>query len=316
MPSACSRPDWATLRPLPTAAELCPKRPPPRPPLRQCRRCWRVDVAFPPPQPPREVVHPTTGRLCLAQRPFIASVGARHSGWAAVSCGRPADAHFLGKVSGGYDNLGRHAMEFLNVAMYVDGSPPVLMETEQAHARELAALDDKGILREVTGALRRMYLSYVEPVGHVIARLGSPFQRGAFTCMPTGATHQLHTTLGAQLTGGRCSAQESTPVLCTLDGPWRSRCWRRPLPMRWRRWREAMQCGGELYEEEYTRKLFTQIYGNNGGIEEDGAEEEEWDRNPRARDTTGDHRTVGCAVAPPPAMGPRHRSDCGPAARG
>ena len=42
---------------------------------------------------------------------------------------------------------------------------------------------------------------------------------------------------------------------------------------------DAMR-GGELYEEEYTRKLFTQIYGSNGGIEEDGAEEEEWDRNP------------------------------------
>lgn len=249
-------------------------------------------LPLPPPQPPREVGAPIRFEPSL---PSAQRLAIHRLGWGeALKVGLrfpvafwPADAHFLGKVGGGCDNLGsaRH-MEFLNVAMYVDGSPPVLlMETEQAHARELAALDDKGILREVTGALRRMYPeSYVEPVGHVIARLGqNPFQRGAFTYMPTGATHQLHTTLGAPLAGGRLLiAGEHTSALHagTVHGAVVAGRKAAAHALAAMAGGDAMR-GGELYEEEYTRKLFTQIYGSNGGIEEDGAEEEEeWDRNP------------------------------------
>ena len=195
----------------------------------------------------------------------------------------PEDAHFLGAIGGGCANLGSaQHMEFLNVAAYAEGAPPVLlMETEQAHARALAAMDDAGILGVVTGALRRMYPNeYVAPSGHVIARLGqNAFQRGAFPYPPTGGPHALHQALAAPLARGRLLfAGEHTSALHagTVHGALVSG--RRAAAQA----RAAMAGadaarGGAAYEEEYTRKLFDEIYDDD---DDGGGDEEEWDRNP------------------------------------
>ena len=82
----------------------------------------------------------------------------------------PHEAHFLGKISGGCDKAGSaQHVEFLNVAKYTDGVPVLLMETESAYARTLAAMGDAAIVRAVTETLRTMFgaTTVPEPTGHL-----------------------------------------------------------------------------------------------------------------------------------------------------
>ena len=116
----------------------------------------------------------------------------------------PRDAHFLGKVAGGCDDFGssRH-MEFLNVGAY-SGEPVLLMETETANARRLAALDDAGAVGAVMAELRRMFPGAPWPIRSVVARLGNEsFQRGGFSYMPAHGSPDLFEQLALPLYGSR-----------------------------------------------------------------------------------------------------------------
>ena len=195
----------------------------------------------------------------------------------------PHEAHFRGKISGGCDKAGSaQHVEFLNVAKYTDGVPVLLMETESAYARTLAAMSDAAIVRAVTETLRTMFgaTTVPEPTGHIVYRMGNnSFQRGGFTYMPVGATHELHRTLATPLANGRLVlAGEHTSSLHagTVHGALVSGR-RAAAHVRAAMRKADVMAAGEEEEERYRARLFASIYsGDDGG----GGEEEEWDRNP------------------------------------
>ena len=191
----------------------------------------------------------------------------------------PREAHFLGKVGGECHSLGsaqRH-MEFLNVAKFTD-EPVLLMETETGHARELATMSDPQIVQVVVDELRRMFGAdqVPSPVGAVVARLGNnSFQRGGFTFMPPGCTHELHRILATPLANGRLiMAGEHTSSLHagTVHGAIVSGRRAAAHARAAMRGRDVL-AGGEEYEEAYKAELFRSIY-------DEDREEETWDRNP------------------------------------
>jgi polyamine oxidase len=195
----------------------------------------------------------------------------------------PLEAHFIGKIGGGCDRMGsaRH-MEFLNVARFADGSAPILlMETEAGLARWLRTQSDEQIVSFLSRELRRMFpTTYEPPVGHVIARLANnSFQRGGFSFLRPGTSHELHSTLAEPLADGRLLfAGEHTSALHagTVHGAIVSGRKAAAYALAAARGANVAE-GGKRYEMEYTERLFGRIYANEGVDSDDGAE---WDRNP------------------------------------
>ena len=212
-------------------------------------------------------------------------------------------AHFLGKVGGGCTAYGssRH-MEFVNLAVYT-GAPVLLMETERAWARALAAMPDEQLLGVVMGELRRMYPGAPAPTATVVARLGeNVFQRGAFTFMPPRETSELQRRLWQPLAAGRVFlAGEHTSVLHagTVHGAvvsGRQAAAQVRAAMRG----EPLVAAAERFHEQYRERLYRANYGDDhederwyfwGGLggggqdaasegDDDDPEEEVWDRNP------------------------------------
>ena len=212
-------------------------------------------------------------------------------------------AHFLGKVGGGCTAYGssRH-MEFVNLAVYT-GAPVLLMETERAWARTLAAMPDEQLLGVVMGELRRMYPGAPAPTATVVARLGeNVFQRGAFTFMPPRETSELQRRLWQPLAAGRVFlAGEHTSVLHagTVHGAvvsGRQAAAQVRAAMRG----EPLVAAAERFHEQYRERLYRANYGDDhederwyfwGGLggggqdassegDDDDPEEEVWDRNP------------------------------------
>ena len=213
-------------------------------------------------------------------------------------------AHFLGKVGGGCTAYGssRH-MEFVNLAVYT-GAPVLLMETERAWARTLAAMPDEQLLGVVMGELRRMYPGAPTPTATVVARLGeNVFQRGAFTFMPPRETSELQRRLWQPLAAGRVFlAGEHTSVLHagTVHGAvvsGRQAAAQVRAAMRG----EPVVAAAERFHEQYRERLYRANYGDDdederwffwGGLggrggqdaasegDDDDPEEEVWDRNP------------------------------------
>jgi monoamine oxidase len=195
----------------------------------------------------------------------------------------PLEAHFIGKIGGGCDRMGsaRH-MEFLNVARFADGSAPILlMETEAGLARWLRTQSDEQIVSFLSRELRRMFpTTYEPPVGHVIARLANnSFQRGGFSFLRPGTSHELHSTLAEPLADGRLLfAGEHTSALHagTVHGAIVSGRKAAAYALAAARGANVAE-GGKRYEMEYTERLFGRIYASEGVDSDDGAE---WDRNP------------------------------------
>lgn len=197
----------------------------------------------------------------------------------------PPDAHFIGKVGGHCDAYGsaRH-MEFLNVARYAAGGTPVLlMETETGWARELSAMDDAQLVDTVYAELRRAFPSAPRPDGHVIARMGAnPFQRGGFSYMAPGGSHELHRQLAAPLAGGRLllagehtSAMHAGTVHGALISGRRAAAHARAALYRVDAAR--VSAAGEEYEAAYAERLW---HTNYDGQPESEEGEDTWDRNP------------------------------------
>ena len=59
---------------------------------------------------------------------------------------------------------------------------------------------DEELIATLMRELRTMHPDAPEPSAHVIARLGDfPFQRGAFSYMPTGASEELRRQLAGEI---------------------------------------------------------------------------------------------------------------------
>jgi hypothetical protein len=193
-------------------------------------------------------------------------------------------------------------MEFVNLAVYT-GAPVLLMETERAWARTLAAMPDEQLLGVVMGELRRMYPGAPAPTATVVARLGeNVFQRGAFTFMPPRETSELQRRLWQPLAAGRVFlAGEHTSVLHagTVHGAvvsGRQAAAQVRAAMRG----EPLVAAAERFHEQYRERLYRANYGDDhederwyfwGGLggggqdassegDDDDPEEEVWDRNP------------------------------------
>jgi monoamine oxidase len=154
------------------------------------------------------------------------------------------------------------------------GAPVLLMETETANARRLAALDDNAVVATVMSELRKMFPAAPWPTAFVVARLGNDsFQRGGFSFMPTHGSEDLHTRLAAPLYGRRLYlAGEHTSSIHpgTVHGAIvTGRLAAAHV--------HGTMCGdmleGDRYEESYLDRL-------NELENEGGDSAEEWDRNP------------------------------------
>ena len=186
----------------------------------------------------------------------------------------PRDAHFLGKVSGGCDGVGsaRH-MEFLNVGAY-SGEPVLLMETETANARRLAALDDEAAVASVMKELRLMFPRAPWPTHAIVARLGNDsFQRGGFSYMPPHASPDLFSALSSPLYGSRLFlAGEHTSVFHpgTVHGAIVSGRL------------AAAHVRGAMYGDPLEGSRYADNYWEKLQRQQDEEEElaDEWDRNP------------------------------------
>ena len=196
----------------------------------------------------------------------------------------PPDSHFLGKVGGSCEGFGssRH-MEFVNVGRYTGGAPVLLMETETHWARALAAMTDEQVVSAVMAELRRMFPGAPQPSAAVVARLGNDtFQRGAFSYLEAGTTHELHQQLSVPLASSRLLfAGEHTSALhagtvhgAVISGRQAAAMVRAAIAGA-----EPLSAGLKFINE-YQDRLFRSNYGDDDDDDEDENDEYSWNRNP------------------------------------